>query len=69
MRTILATVMAVSVVGCMTGEHARAMIESFKDWKCQRDVTVRGTPAYVQCRAQLDEKERKWMEERRRAPH
>ena len=54
MKLISAIVLAACVAGCVSDQERLARLAAIDDGKCQGYGAKPGTPAYVQCRAQLD---------------
>jgi hypothetical protein len=53
MRAIILIVLATTVAGCAGGADRQAHFAAIDDSECKSNGQP-GTPAYVQCRAQLD---------------
>jgi hypothetical protein len=54
MKLVVAIMLAASLAGCMSEAERKARFAAIDDGKCQGYGAQPGTPAYVQCRAQLD---------------
>ena len=54
MKLFITIILAAFVAGCVTDEERFARLAAIDDGKCQGYGAKAGTPAYVQCRAQLD---------------
>jgi hypothetical protein len=46
--------LALALAGCQTLEEQRAQINAMDDARCRELGARRGTPAYIQCRTDLD---------------
>jgi hypothetical protein len=54
MRAIILIVLATTVAGCAGEADRQARFVAIDDSECKSNGGQPGTPAYVQCRAQLD---------------
>jgi hypothetical protein len=54
MRAIILIVLATAVAGCATEPDRQARFAANDDSECKSYGGQPGTPAYLQCRAQLD---------------
>jgi hypothetical protein len=54
MRAIILIVLATTLAGCATQADRRPSFAAIDDSECKNNGGQPGTPAYLQCRAQLD---------------
>jgi hypothetical protein len=54
MRAIILIVLATTLAGCATQADRQMSFATIDDSECKNNGGQPGTPAYLQCRAQLD---------------
>ena len=54
MKLVIAIMLATSMAGCASEAEVKARMAAINDGKCKGYGAQPATPAYVQCRAQLD---------------
>jgi hypothetical protein len=53
-RILISTALTLTLAGCQTIEERRAELDRADDARCQDFGARRGTPAYTNCRLELD---------------